>query len=292
MNNNNNNNNNNNQNKEIDLMGECEEFISNCEEDHFHGKRVTQVKKQSVLVIGKSQCGKSCMIRNWIAPNYTTKKKLYSDTDKPETFDFSIEDDTGITNVVVIDTPGLIEHKKKKDEVRNDEIILDLVSLFIQKEVTFLNKIIFVSKAGDVTPEDIQVFNKYLSYLTRINSNFSNISMFVVTNSEMLSSEELDDQENMFETNENLQQIREFCKLGYFPSGMIPHIMKNSVPDDIIINIANWRSDILDTIIKPTEPVSVLNIYPVVEHYKKDLEVVSRYVLDDMEKKNSKCVIS
>lgn len=68
--------------------------------------------------------------------------------------------DNTVYQLNILDTPGLEEHRINPEDNREDAALINLAMVCLEKNITFLNVICFVSKAGSTYEQDMATFTK------------------------------------------------------------------------------------------------------------------------------------
>lgn len=205
--------------------------------------RVAQAIPINVLFIGRSGCGKSTFVKQLLDPTCgTVGTSGYSTTKDPE-FHTSTLMDAGNKpyQLNLLDTPGLGEHRKETQGNRSDEELVLLSMKCLQHNITFLNVVVFVTKAGDTHEHDIKVFKMLLEKLGR---DFGEITMLLLTHSEELSDERKQQFKTDLSQHPDSKPIYDYCKLGLFFGGAIniESIRELSENDNVRKEVATKRS--------------------------------------------------
>jgi GTPase Era involved in 16S rRNA processing len=133
----------------------------------------------NVLLIGRSQCGKSAIVKLLADPTDSVASTGFSDTKALSCKRLSFTDSE--TNVKyqlnIIDTAGLGESQRDGCS-RSDEELLHAISAGCQASVNHLNIICFVSIALRINAEDVLIIEKLQHAL---GPEYSAISMLVLT---------------------------------------------------------------------------------------------------------------
>ena len=183
--------------------------------------RTQKATTVNVLLLGRSQSGKSALLETLINPQQAAPpSRGFSSTRAPQVQSFVLHDENNNThfNINVIDPPGLCEVRIGDMASRGDEDIMKLVWQCISTQVTCLNIVIYVSVARRTHELDIEAFQCVKNFL---GSDFSESSLLVLSRSEEISvrrfQQILDDMKAFSETRE----LIEYCRLGVLPYGAV-----------------------------------------------------------------------
>ena len=174
----------------------------------------------NVLVVGRSQTGKTTLIESLKSTSYVSVMTGFSDTRNVTHHPIVIHDKETdqYYQINLIDTIGLGEHARDPGNTRTDDEILKLAVKFLVKEITSLHAVIFVSKAGDTHLSDIEVFNKLKTFL---GDEFKTNCMMILTHCDGYSTERFNGFAESIRTNTASREIAEYCTLGIFPHGTL-----------------------------------------------------------------------
>jgi len=265
----------------MDVELEISPFRDVCPKEAYGSYYASLTSEVNVVLIGKSGSGKSTFLKSLLAPNYTCKMAFYSQTKIPTYYTIPLFDEekqkTWIVNI--IDTPGLCEKLAKQEDIRNDDIILDSVSVCIRNQVTKIHCVCFFYEAGGMTDEDLAVFKKYIDLFSESSdSDWSPNSMLIITHADQLDPEEVANHKLQVETAPRLQFIRKYCQLGIFFSGMVPYRNRNN-PGIFLDELVVYRKLIMNNILSTANhPITVLKIEKVVRVIQEELQ--SRTILE------------
>lgn len=181
-----------------------------------------EAKTINVLLVGRSQSGKSTVVSTLVDPQVALTGLSFSETRDPSCHALALlHRDTKINYVLnVIDTPGLKEKRLNSSESREDDEILKLVRLFIMENVTTMNVVCFVSKIGQTHELDVDVFLKIRDFL---GPEYSPNAMLLLTHCDQ--KEEASAEQYIMDLNnyDPTKQILEYCQLGVFQYGTLDY---------------------------------------------------------------------
>ena len=199
-------------------------------------------KKINVLLIGRSQVGKTTIATSLLFPYFGSKKVGVSDTKYPHCYSLvivrngtlNIENDDELDELEfndsnfetlenlkfpnqlyqlnIVDTPGLTEISKDgKEIVRADEQIMKIIEACTKIEVTGFNLICYVAEYSKIQQFDVDIFKKFISIFDK---NFSLISLLLITHGDSCSLEDQDQKRQQIREHEKSKEIANYCKLG------------------------------------------------------------------------------
>ena len=185
----------------------------------------------NVLVVGRSQTGKTTLIESLKNTSFVSVMTGFSDTRNVTHHPIVIHDKE--TNqyyqINLIDTIGLSEHAREANITRTDDEILKLAVKFLVKEITSLHAVIFVSKAGDTHLNDIEVFKKLKAFL---GDAFKANCMMILTHCDGYSTERFNGFAESIRTSAASSEIAQYCALGIFPHGTLNFDQLEQFRDD------------------------------------------------------------
>jgi GTPase Era involved in 16S rRNA processing len=260
--------------------------------------RVWQANYKNVLLVGRSQTGKSTIVETMIDPQKGTTSNGFSDTKEPGYNSLILHDkDKNMSfQLNIIDTPGLQE-VHENDKSRTDAELLKLAAVCVEKHITSLNTVCFVSRAGKTHRNDVVVFDTVQKFL---GDRFADISMMVLTHCDEFSDERLKKFERNIHGHKISKSISQYCKLGIARFGAINYTMLEQFPEkDVqqavvrskLTRIEKMRKQFIDKIISCAGRGLSINelqaIYEDRERVNKeqiDNELQAKY--EDMERVN------
>ncbi|CAF1666021.1 unnamed protein product, partial [Adineta ricciae] len=134
----------------------------------------------NILLIGRSQVGKSTLIEALRDPNFSAMRTGISQTREPSYKQLTMTSEDGKDYTLnIIDTPGLQEVRQDPDETRTDEQLLTLFrNVFSSGKIRDLNVIAFVSVIGRTHQNDIETFKSLIDFF---GERFKAISTLILT---------------------------------------------------------------------------------------------------------------
>ena len=184
----------------------------------YAGYHVMQSQIINILLVGRSQAGKSTLLATLLNPQQTVQGRGYTVTKEPQIQAFILNDEHTNTQytINIIDTPGLREKRIDDLQSRSDDALVTLAQNFISKQVTYLNIVIYVTVAKRTNELDAEAFKCIREYLGK---EFESNSLLVLSHCEEIPKTRfeqiVDDMKKFPETNEVLN----YCKLGVLPYG-------------------------------------------------------------------------
>lgn len=212
------------------------------------GYTFTKVLPINVMLIGKTQVGKTGILGTLVDPADLSKGvSLYSDTYHPNVVSFILRDSSGAERLVnVVDTPGLGELKLRDGAPsRSSEAIHQAIIKLLRREISNINLICLVYKAGCLTKEDLDVYKG----ITTMYSEFSPITCLLITHGDQLSPADRTRHVEQLNNEIDLKELREMCKLGIRFSSKLPEIFRN-YPDVLMPTINSDRNALIELIVR------------------------------------------
>ena len=173
----------------------------------------------NVLLLGRAQVGKTTFALSLTNPSYSSHLRVFSDTTHVTHRGITIRDKRNekYYQINMIDTIGLSEHSRNAVVNRSDQEILDLAAEFIEREITTLNVVIFVSKMGDHLT-DLPAFRLLIAFL---GPSFKKNTMMLLTHADGFSQERIEEHIHTVRTDASSRDIAEYCQLGIFSHGTL-----------------------------------------------------------------------
>lgn len=207
----------------------------------------------NIVLIGRSQVGKSTFIEVLNNPNYSTTRTGISQTREPSCKERIIDYPDGKRYTLnIIDTPGLHEVRHDPNEMRTNEQLFSLLrDMFVSGRVRALNVICFVTIAGKTHQNDIETFKSLMSFL---GDRFKPISCLVLTHCDKISTETLDRLSQDIKTHPECTSLVDYCQLGMHYHGTIDmddlstydEEMREMVKNSTLNRIEPMRTHLLD----------------------------------------------
>ena len=176
----------------------------------------------NVLLLGRSQTGKTTIVKTLLNPSYTSAKTDFSltSTKNLKLYSLSVHNIQSGQNyhVNIIDTPGLKEVLQDGKFQRSNEKIMELVERCIEWNITSLNLVCFVSKAGDIHLLDQTNFETLQRFL---GSECSKISCLLLTHCDEFTDKRINEFQEKIAHNPLTKPILEYCKLRFAAFGSI-----------------------------------------------------------------------
>ena len=175
----------------------------------------------NILLVGRSQVGKSTLIESLNDPNYSATRTGISQTREPSYKQLTItsNDDGRQYTLNIIDTPGLQEIRHDPNETRTDQQLLDLMrELFEDGRIRSLNIIAFVSVMGKTYQNDIDTFKSLIDFF---GPQFSSISALILTHCDKISSERANELTKELKEHPKCAEVVNYCGLGVYHHGTL-----------------------------------------------------------------------
>ncbi|CAG2165272.1 unnamed protein product [Oppiella nova] len=185
-----------------------------------YGKyNVGPAKSCNMLLVGRSQTGKSTLVKTLLDPQLGTTKTGFSDTREPELYTLLLtnKETHEICHLNIIDTPGLKEVREDGDS-RTDSELLKLATKCVQENITTLNVVCFVSRAGETHLQDTEVFEEVKKCL---GDKYARISMMLLTHCDDYKDSRLDQFEDTIKSHPKSKKYYDYCQLGLYRYGAI-----------------------------------------------------------------------
>lgn len=184
------------------------------------GFEVHETIMVNVLVVGRTQVGKTTLVNALKDNTYAGELRSYSDTEDAKDHPIIIrhKDDNRYYHINMIDTVGLDEKSRDSTINRPNEEILQLNAKFVEKSITTLNVVIFVSRAGCIHLHELQALRLLMDFL---GSSFSERSMMVLTHCEGFTRDKFNDLVRDIRESPQSKDVWDYCKLGIHPHGTI-----------------------------------------------------------------------
>ncbi|CAG2171816.1 unnamed protein product, partial [Oppiella nova] len=185
-----------------------------------YGKfNVGPAKSCNMLLVGRSQTGKSTVVKTLLNPQYGTTKSGFSITKDPQlnTLILTNNDTHENCHLNIIDTPGLKEVRENEDS-RTDSELLKLATKCVKENITSLNVVCFVSRAGETHLQDTEVFEEVKKCL---GAKYARISMMLLTHCDDYNDSRLDQFEETIKSHPKSKEYYDYCQLGLYRYGAI-----------------------------------------------------------------------
>ncbi|CAF1206556.1 unnamed protein product [Adineta ricciae] len=183
---------------------------------------IVDAETLNVLLIGRSQCGKSALVEALKNPRYCRTNASVSITRqaKCHSMVMTTEDGQGKKHyqLNVIDSPGLKEVSWDKEHQRTDEELLALVQLCIEQNITTINCVCFVSIAGETHQLDIDIFEKLMDFL---GPELSANTIMLLTHCEQYTDAKLKEFQDNIRDHKGSERAFRYCRLGLLYHGLL-----------------------------------------------------------------------
>lgn len=184
------------------------------------GYQVGESSIINVLVVGRSQSGKTTLVNSLKDTAYASYLTGFSDTVNVTHHPLVVRDKSNdkYYQINLIDTIGLGEASRDSASSRPDDEILKLAAKFIRQEITSLNAVIFVSKIGDTHLHDLPVFTKLMEFL---GEPFKTNTMMILTHCENNTPEKTQQFVDSIQNTPSSRALGAYCTLGIHPHGTL-----------------------------------------------------------------------
>ena len=248
---------------------------------------VRKAEALNVLLVGRSQSGKSTLLKTIINPYSATDKTGFSLTRRPEMhmLILSNTESNKSYQLNIIDTPGLKDNPDKSEsKAMTDMEIFNLLTVFMQNNITKLHLVCLVSIAGKTHQHDIETFNSVIKYLGK---EFSPISMLILTHCDEYNEIKVDEYEKQIQTHEHTKEIYEYCQLKFMRVGALDKDQLDKMVESLGLGKVkpivenrveanqNFRTKFLSTIIKTAgDGIHISKIQDLIEDNKTKLKFI------------------
>ena len=184
----------------------------------YAGYHVMQSQIINILLVGRSQAGKSTLLATLLNPQQAVQGRGFSVTKEPQIQAFILNDEhNNISYTInIIDTPGLREKRIDDLQSRGDEEIIRLAGQCISNQITYLNIVIYVTVAKRTHELDAEAFKCIRDYLGK---EFESSSLLVLSHCEEVPKQRFEQIVNDMKTFPETNEIINYCKLGVLPYG-------------------------------------------------------------------------
>jgi len=280
--------------KQDDHLKEYNIFTDDIEKyskDEGKDDNIFVTKEINVLLVGKTQSGKSSLIKMFLNSTFSKPMKFYSQTKSPYIVSITVIKNNEKYMINFIDTPGLMEHTIKEDEKRTNKILFDIISKFLFTEIRKLHCVFFVHKAGNMTEEDLECFDLLMKYF---GNEFAENCALIITNADLLSDEERKYHIDQILNDSNLKEFRSYLKKGIYFSQNLTYKYKDKYDvqkDDILKD----KNEIINLIIecqnKYIDIYEINEIMKILKNKSNDQREALRQDFVELKKKNNSCNI-
>lgn len=184
------------------------------------GYHCCNVEQINMLLIGRTQSGKSTIFEALKNPEYSKTAKGFSETREPTCYrTVLIDENEGKGYMLnVIDTPGLKEVSKNGEESRSDQELLKMARHCIEQNLTTLNLICLVSSAGKTHQQDLEVFQPLMEFLGK---DWDQNTLMILTHADGYDIDKLNEFEKDIAEHSLSKEAYNYCKLGICFHGII-----------------------------------------------------------------------
>ena len=246
-----------------------------------HGNYVAKLaKKYTILLVGRSQTGKSTIAYTLYNPQLSLKTEGYSQTKTPRMYGFVVQDTQKdqLLHLNLIDTPGLGEASgaDAADKSRADSDLLKLIKTFLMKELAGLNAVAFVAPINEVKINDYKIFRTIQEEF--LGKEFSKAAMLILTHCDQYTEKDITRFLGEIKAHDS-DGIVEYCQLGILKYGAVSlDTIKNMDEEDtkVIIQrqlkrIETYRTTLIDTFIKQATEIPVLHIQEILKNTEEEV---------------------
>lgn len=225
--------------------------------DRYH---LTTVENKNIMLIGRTRAGRSTLKSLLVNPTYVSDEPtLKSRTRDLSLESFYIDDKSTVLNI--IDTPGLFERTGTEMTPRDNDTILRIIELCVNREITKLHVVCFcITLAVGIIKEDIDSLKLLVDFFGQ---EISNNSCLIITHCESKNHEQRHRMCYELERDLYFQEIASFFRLGIFFSGSLDRDDYNQANHGLIdqfLTISDYRTKLIELFTRPIEPCSIHNL--------------------------------
>jgi len=236
--------------------------------------QMERTKTRNILMVGRARAGKSTTGHILKDPCFQPEEMcIFSETVQPKFQSFAIQDKITKTKYTfnIIDTPGLKEVKRKGEETRSDEVILNVINYCLRNEITKINTLlIFISFDVGVTTDDVESFKTFLELFGHESIQIG----FVITRAENKSDKWKESIKNQLNEHEYFSQVLQKTKnLKILFSGCVDQAgLVSNIKDlkRLYLKVYSMRKEIMNFIFSSEKQVMLLAL-PIAELFKNSI---------------------
>ncbi|CAG2172031.1 unnamed protein product [Oppiella nova] len=225
----------------------------------------SRAKCINVLLIGRSQVGKSTIVEVLLNPQKGTYSNGFSITKVPHMQSLIVTDEQTDYSyqINIVDTPGFGQVRENNENPTDDDV-LKCVSRCIEHNINWLNVVCFVTKAKETNRLDVPVFKKLWPYL---GPSYADTSMMVVTHCEGYTADERVEIIENIRTHTITKEYYDYCKLGTYCFGAIDvnkvnefkEKLRPMIVEDKLVEIETMRDTFITKIIEGANTKKTIN---------------------------------
>jgi len=240
----------------------------------------------NILLVGRSQVGKSTLIESLQDPTYSSRRNGISQTREPTYKRLKlIGGDKKEYTLNIIDTPGFQEIRHDPNETRTDQKLFDLLRTVLEDgRMSGLNMIGFVSVLGSTSQNDIDTFKSLIDFF---GPQYKLISALILTHCDKVTDEKMKELTEQLKRHPKCAEVVNYCELGIHYHGTLD-------VDDLETYDVNLRERMRDFALNRLKPMraELINFllgrsYPRIELARKDLNNLKKKLVHPQSQSHS-----
>jgi len=124
---------------------------------------VHKIEIRNVMFVGRSRCGKSTVVQQLVTNDYIApNRSLFADHRTTESHSICLKAKNTIIAFNILDTPGFCDVGDSEGTVLADELVCDIITESLFKELRKIHHLCFCINAGSgITTQDIKAFEQF-----------------------------------------------------------------------------------------------------------------------------------
>lgn len=175
--------------------------------------------RYNVIFVGRSNSGKSTLVKALSDPFVSTTARGFSQTRSPQCYNvkiFKTSDESLDLNI--IDTVGLQDVEADMPQTKSDDAIFNELECFLQNNMNEIDCVCFISPAGQTHRLDIACFERLTKFF---GPNFSSKSMMILSHCDSYSDSKLSEFVENLKSHPLSKPFVDYCKLGIHCHGIV-----------------------------------------------------------------------